>query len=57
MGPDGYPASPCSPPYGYPLYYKRAEKIGIEKAGAAKVSDFVNKVRTNLEKNIRLCDR
>ncbi len=50
MGADGYPASPCSPPYGYPLYYKRAEKIGIEKAGAAKVSDFVNKTRTNLEK-------
>jgi hypothetical protein len=35
MGPDGYPASPCSPPYGYPLYYKRAEKIGIPEAGIA----------------------
>lgn len=30
---NGYPASPCSPPYGYPLYYKRAERIGIPEAG------------------------
>lgn len=33
VGDDGYPASPCSPPYGYPLYFKRAEKIGIPEAG------------------------
>jgi hypothetical protein len=33
MGEDGYPASPCSPPFGYPLYYKRATKIGIVEAG------------------------
>lgn len=31
----GYPANPCAPPYGYPLYYKRAEKIGIPEAGIA----------------------
>jgi hypothetical protein len=25
----GLPKSPCSPPYGYPLYYKRLEHIGM----------------------------
>ncbi len=33
---NGYPASRCSPPFGYPLYYKRAEAIGIPEAGIAK---------------------
>ena len=37
MGEDGYPASPCSPPYGYPLYFKRAEKIGIPQAGFTNI--------------------
>lgn len=37
MGKDGYPASPCNPPYGYPLYYKRAMKIGILDAGYTEV--------------------
>ena len=37
MGTDGYPASPCAPPYGYPLYYKRAEKIGIPEGGVISV--------------------
>ena len=47
MGDDGYPASPCAPPYGYPLYYKRAEKIGIPQGGAAS---FVN-AQTNISTN------
>ena len=29
------PASSCSPPYGYPLYYKRAEMIGLPDKGLA----------------------
>lgn len=49
MGEDRYPASPCSPPYGYPLYFKRAEKIGISKAGIAKIQDLTTRVRTNLQ--------
>lgn len=48
MGDDGYPASPCSPPYGYPLYYKRAEKIGIAQAGAASFMTAHTAVTTNL---------
>jgi hypothetical protein len=33
MGPDGLPASPCSPPFGYPLYYKRASMLGFPEGG------------------------
>lgn len=36
---DGYPASPCSPPFGYPLYYRRATSIGIVEAGVGKIVD------------------
>ena len=50
MGPDGYPASPCSPPYGYPLYYKRAEKLGIARASFANLSSKVSQVITQVEK-------
>ena len=49
MGVDGYPASPCSPPYGYPLYYKRAQKIGIPEAGVAEIQNSVNKLISNYE--------
>lgn len=38
------PASPCFPPYGYPLYYARAEAIGIQKA--SDISRLVNNART-----------
>jgi hypothetical protein len=34
---NGYPASPCSPPFGYPLYYRRATSIGIVEAGAGTI--------------------
>ena len=50
MGNDGYPASPCNPPYGYPLYYKRAEKIGIPEAGVAEIQNAVTKLVTDYEK-------
>lgn len=49
MGADGYPASPCSPPFGYPLYYKRAEKIGIPQAGLTQMQQSINTVITNIE--------
>jgi hypothetical protein len=48
MGSDNLPASPCSPPFGYPLYYKRAEKIGIPEAGVVKVINSINDIITNL---------
>ena len=50
VGQDGLPASPCSPPYGYPLYFKRAEKIGIPEAGVAKIAAAKTSVITNLAK-------
>lgn len=49
MGSDGYPASPCSPPFGYPLYYKRAEKIGIPEAGIVNFQNALTKCLTNYE--------
>jgi len=50
MKDDNTPASPCSPPYGYPLYYMRAQNIGISRAGAAKVQNSITRVRTQIEK-------
>jgi hypothetical protein len=50
MGKDGYPASPCNPPYGYPLYYKRGEKIGIPQLGVAKIQNAQLRLITNLQK-------
>jgi hypothetical protein len=47
---DGYPASPCSPPLGYPLYYKRATRIGIVEAGVAGILNSKTRVVTDLEK-------
>lgn len=32
------PKNPCSPPYGWPLYWHRALNIGLPRAGAAGVS-------------------
>ena len=49
MGSDGYPASPCNPPYGYPLYYKRAQKIGIPEAGVVQIQNSVTKLITNYQ--------
>jgi hypothetical protein len=56
MGSDGLPASPCNPPYGYPLYYKRAEKIGIPEAGIAEIQGAINSVISNIERAEELAD-
>ena len=40
--PAGLPLSPCNPPYGYPLYYKRATQIGIPTAASNRISDAAN---------------
>ena len=49
-GDDGLPKSACNPPYGYPLYYKRATKIGIPEAGLTNVSSKYTQIITNLAK-------
>lgn len=47
---DGLPASPCAPPYGYPLYYKRALKIGIPEGGLTNVISNLTQMTTDLAK-------
>ncbi|NBP16969.1 hypothetical protein EBU95_21745, partial [bacterium] len=47
---DGLPASPCAPPYGYPLYYKRAMKIGIPEGGLTNVTANLTQLVTDLAK-------
>lgn len=47
-GSDGLPLSPCNPPYGYPLYYKRATKIGIPEAGVTSLTSSTTKLITNI---------
>lgn len=47
-GKDGLPLSPCNPPYGYPLYYKRMTKIGIPEAGLTTISNRLTSLTTNL---------
>ena len=56
MGEDGYPASPCAPPYGYPLYYKRAEKIGIPEAGIVSIQNSFIQCLSNKERLEKLVD-
>jgi len=45
-----YPLSPCAPPFGFPLYYKRAESIGVPQAGLHDVQNSITRCITNLEK-------
>ena len=42
------PKSPCNPPYGYPLYYKRATQIGLPQAGLANLASIGTKMFTDL---------
>jgi hypothetical protein len=46
-GSDGLPYSPCNPPYGYPLYYKRMTKIGIPEGGLTDISTRWTTILTN----------
>jgi len=45
---DGFPSSPCNPPYGYPLYYKRATQIGLPQAGLANITAINTRILTQL---------
>jgi len=45
---NGLPSSPCNPPYGYPLYYKRMTQIGIPEAGLSDLFNRWSSLNTNL---------
>ena len=55
-GDDGLPYSPCNPPYGYPLYYKRMTKIGIPEAGLTDLYSRWVTLQTNFAE-LRSADR
>jgi len=48
FGPDKLPLSPCNPPYGYPLYYKRCTKLGVQGAGLSELSSITTSIQTSL---------
>ena len=45
---NGLPKSACNPPYGYPLYYKRATQIGLPQAGLANLASIGTQLFTRL---------
>lgn len=45
---NGLPSSPCNPPYGYPLYYKRMTQIGIPEAGLTDLFNRWSSLNTNV---------
>lgn len=47
-GSDGLPISTCNPPYGYPLYYKRATRLGVQGAGLTDIQATTNRILTSL---------
>lgn len=47
-GTDGLPKSACNPPYGYPLYYKRATRLGVQGAGLSDLYSRYNGIITSL---------
>ena len=47
-GPDDLPVSACNPPYGYPLYYKRATRLGVQGAGLSNLYSRYNGIITSL---------
>lgn len=46
FGNDGLPYSPCNPPYGYPLYYKRLTKLGIPEGGLTQINSRLTSLQT-----------
>ena len=43
---DNLPTSPCNPPYGYPLYYKRMTRLGIPEGGLTKLQSRITSMIT-----------
>ena len=50
---DGLPVDVCQPPYGYPLYYKRAERIGVGGGGYVDILQDIKNVQTAQERLIK----
>jgi len=50
MNDEGLPASPCSPPYGYPLYYKRLQALGVEGGGYVDIGKTFQSLATRRNK-------
>lgn len=48
FGADGLPVNVCNPPYGYPLYYKRATRLGVQGAGLTDIQANTTRILTNL---------
>lgn len=46
-GEDGLPVDGCFPPYGYPLYYKRANRIGLNLGTLANIGSAFNSILTS----------
>lgn len=44
------PTNTCNPPYGWPLYYKRATQLGIPEAGYTSISGKAVEILTNFAK-------
>lgn len=56
FGSDNLPYSPCNPPYGYPLYYKRMTKIGIPEGGLTEIQTRFTSIVTGLA-NLKSADK
>lgn len=56
FGTDKLPYSPCNPPYGYPLYYKRMTKIGIPEGGLTEIQTRFTSIVTGLA-NLKSADK
>ena len=50
---DGLPVDVCQPPYGYPLYYKRGERIGVGGGGYVDILQDIKNVQTSQERLIK----
>ena len=48
FGNNGLPKDVCHPPYGYPLYYKRATGIGLNVAGLAAIGQSYMHMSTSI---------
>jgi len=42
------PVLSCHPPYGYPLYFKRAEKLGVNGRGLTSIQGKLNNIITDM---------
>ena len=50
---DGLPIDVCQPPYGYPLYYKRAERIGVGGGGYVDILQDIKNVQSGQERLVK----